>query len=75
MSTWTYMRAHNLIVFALFALTILIWIGVDVYLAMDGGADAMISFIFYKWAKQWPVLPFAIGVLMGHFFWPVKRID
>lgn len=28
-----------------------------------------ISGIVFGWARKHPVVPFAFGVLMGHFFW------
>ena len=36
---------------------------------MDGKAGDTISEIMWHVAAQRPILPFAMGVLMGHFFW------
>lgn len=41
----------------------------DVYLVSKGGFQATISWwIYTNWVK-YPIIPFAFGVLMGHFFW------
>ncbi len=31
-----------------------------------------VSSLIQRWAIENPVLPLAVGVLMGHLFWPVK---
>lgn len=41
---------------------------IDVMLAVTGGIDATISVVVTEWSKQYPVIPFAFGILMGHFF-------
>jgi hypothetical protein len=37
---------------------------------MDGDT---ISEIIWRIAKGYPILPFAFGVLMGHFFWQENK--
>lgn len=34
--------------------------------------NELISVTIYNLAIKYPIFPFAIGVLMGHFFWPIK---
>lgn len=42
----------------------------DVWAISTSGYDASISVIIVDWSRQLPILPFAIGVLAGHLFWP-----
>ena len=35
----------------------------------NGPAGDTISEVVRGWAQRHPVIPFAAGVLMGHFFW------
>lgn len=48
--------------------TIVFWVGSDVYLLMKSGKQATISVTMYTTSKQYPIVPFLFGVLMGHFF-------
>jgi ABC-type uncharacterized transport system YnjBCD permease subunit len=41
---------------------------IDIGLALSGGKNATISVQITQWSKQYPIIPFAFGVLMGHFF-------
>jgi hypothetical protein len=41
----------------------------DIYAVCKGGFDNTISWKIYSLAQQYPIIPFAFGVLMGHFFW------
>lgn len=49
-----------------------ILIGWDIYVAVNDEKGDTISEILL-WASQRPILPFALGVLMGHLFWPQRR--
>lgn len=57
------------------ALGIFIIVGIifiyDGYLLMFKGYEATISWTLYTWALKFPVIPFLIGFVMGHLFWPV----
>lgn len=33
-----------------------------------------LSRVLWETAKSWPVLPFAIGILCGHFFWQLACV-
>jgi hypothetical protein len=39
--------------------------------ALKAPADnaRLITHVVKDWARDYPILPFAIGVLMGHLFW------
>jgi hypothetical protein len=41
----------------------------DIYLFFSKGFDGTISWLIYGWAKLYPIIPFAFGVLAGHLFW------
>lgn len=40
----------------------------DVVLAVMFGVDMTISVQLTKWSHEYPAIPFAFGLLMGHFF-------
>ena len=44
----------------------------DIYLAINPATNT-ISRIIQTIAFKHPILPFAIGVLCGHWFWPVSK--
>lgn len=54
--------------------TAVVLIGFDVYVYVRGKGETKaketISRRILRFSQQHPVLPFAFGVLMGHFFWP-----
>ena len=35
----------------------------------NGGKDASISQYLIDWSYQYPVMPFAFGIVCGHLFW------
>lgn len=54
---------------AILVLVALILIVYDIYVVVKTGFDATISWVIYSNAKLYPIIPFAMGVLCGHFFW------
>jgi hypothetical protein len=44
-------------------------VGWDIYVAVVE-TPATISVVVLGWAGEHPVLPFALGVIMGHLLWP-----
>jgi hypothetical protein len=44
-------------------------IGYDIYVAVKQ-PNATISAVIKEVALKAPMIPFAFGVLVGHFFWP-----
>ncbi len=44
----------------------------DVYAYAIGGTAATISWIIYQASKEMQMIPFAAGVLCGHFFWQMR---
>jgi hypothetical protein len=47
-------------------------IGWDIYVAANPTPGDTISEITLAFAQKHPVLPFALGVIMGHLFWPQR---
>ena len=41
---------------------------IDIVLALVGGKDLTISVEIWRWSHEYPVIAFAFGFLMGHFF-------
>ena len=44
----------------------------DVYAIVTGGLEATISHVTLSAATNYPIIPFAVGVVSGHLFWPQK---
>lgn len=47
-----------------------ILVGWDIYVAINPPDGDTISEVLFQWAGDHPVVPFVIGVLCGHWFWP-----
>ena len=62
MSGWQ--KGTGLVILAVAALLI-VWDFVVGYL---GGAEATESHLMLSFAREYPIIPFAFGVLMGHLF-------
>ena len=43
----------------------------DIFVILKDGVQSSISVRLYRIGKDNPILPFAMGVLCGHWFWPV----
>lgn len=44
----------------------------DAYAAYIGRSDVTVSHIIQQWAFSFPILPFLLGLLVGHLFWPIR---
>ena len=53
--------------------TILIIGAYDIYVLIQGGLEATISHVTLTAATSYPIIPFAVGVICGHLFWPQKK--
>lgn len=51
------------------AIAIILIIAADIYLVLKGGFTNTISWWIWSHSVQYPIIPFAFGILMGHFFW------
>lgn len=47
----------------------------DVYILVIGGTGTSVSHELIVWAYKYPVLPFAIGFVMGHLFWRMPSTE
>ncbi len=48
-------------------IVIVVW---DVSVLWLGRPDATISAVIYQLSKENPIIAFALGVIIGHLFWP-----
>lgn len=53
--------------------TIVVWVGVDVYLYATYGNPSTISATIWRWSWHIPGVPFAAGVLCGHLFFQITE--
>jgi len=53
-------------------LAVAILIGYDFVAIAKGGTEASISHLVKVWGHKYPIIPFVVGVLIGHFWWSVK---
>lgn len=63
------MTARHWITIAVLATCGLVLIVWDLIVATDGKPGNTISEITLYYARRHPVIPFALGVIMGHLFW------
>lgn len=42
----------------------------DIAAGYRGQAAETVSSVLQAWSIAWPVLPLAVGVILGHVFWP-----
>lgn len=42
----------------------------DIIALMLWGENGSLSRVMLAIARQWPIAPFALGVIVGHIFWP-----
>jgi hypothetical protein len=45
----------------------------DLFAVLRAGPHSSISAVLYYVAKEHPIVPFVLGVLLGHVFWPNVR--
>ena len=44
---------------------------IDVIAVLSGGALPSVSDRLYLWSQRFPILPFLIGIVIGHLFFPL----
>lgn len=42
----------------------------DVYIYFAKGTEATISLVLYDFCQRNPLVPFVLGVIVGHILWP-----
>lgn len=45
----------------------------DVYAYGYLSPAATVSSVVHGWSREFPILSVAVGILIGHLFWPVRR--
>ena len=45
-----------------------------IIVASNDTLDDEISVVLLEWASVWKTVPLALGVFMGHWLWPVKKV-
>ena len=63
------MTSRTITISILAAVTLLL-IAWDIYVATNKQKGDTISEVVLGFARRHPVIPFALGVLMGHLLWP-----
>jgi hypothetical protein len=48
---------------------LVILLAYDLYAVLSGGFSATISWVIYQASLKYPIIPFAGGVVCGHFWW------
>jgi L-lactate permease len=48
--------------------------GFDLFMMMKYGPNDTISWYVYSITKEWPILTLLVGIVLGHFFFPMKGI-
>ena len=46
---------------------------VDLFLVRRGDGNPTVSSTIWDLAKQYPIIVLAVGILLGHLFWPQHR--
>jgi hypothetical protein len=61
------------VLLSLFFLVIVaaVWVW-DVYVIIQAKPGLTVSATMHRWSVAWPILPFLVGVLVGHVFWPAS---
>ena len=65
-------KAKRITIFFMVTATVII-LGYDAFIVWQTNTDASISWTFWTYAKKYPVIPFAWGVLSGHLFWTQEK--
>ena len=45
----------------------------DIIAVSSGGRIATVSSVLSQWARELPIFSVAVGVLIGHLFWPPDK--
>ena len=46
----------------------------DLWTLLHRGYETTVSWTLYVWGSEYPIVPFAFGVLCGHLLWPNKAV-
>lgn len=48
-----------------------VWV-YDTIAGVRGKPLETVSATLLEWSQTWPILPLAVGIVLGHLFWPSK---
>lgn len=70
------MTAKGKIITAWFIVTLIFLCTIyDIYIGVNYGSAATISWVTWTTAKGYPIIPFAAGILCGHLFWSQQTVE
>ncbi len=46
-------------------------VGYNIFVGLRFGPEATISVQMYELSRQFPIIPLAFGVVIGHIWWPL----
>jgi len=55
----------------LLAVLVVLWM-FDWWHLVKGKPTETVSAVLLDWSAHWPVLPFLMGMVMGHLLWPQR---
>lgn len=65
-------KNQKITAWVIFVATVVL-LGYDVYAYVNGGVGSTISWVIYSQSKNYPIIPFALGLLMGHLFGQMEK--
>jgi hypothetical protein len=65
-------KKWTIIVLAICAVALIIW---DVIVYAKGDQASTISGVIYLNSKEYPIIPFVAGILCGHLFAPLRKLN
>lgn len=63
-------KTKSAVVFIIIFALAIVW---DVIAIVTWGPQVTLSAIVWGLAKEMPIVPFALGIVMGHLFWPMAK--
>ena len=43
----------------------------DLFTVLERGSETTISVQLFEFSKKYPIVPFVLGIVFGHIFWPL----
>lgn len=65
------MRVVLAFTFLLVTFAVGVW---DIYAVAKGRPEDTVSVTLHAWSIIYPILPLAIGLVIGHIFWPTVSV-
>lgn len=60
-------RQTTIVILVVVTVGLIVW---DIYAGTNRERRDTISVVILGYAKRWTIIPFALGVVMGHLLWP-----